>query len=44
LLKSNTLSKRSKIKLYKTLVGPVITYGAEIWTLKVTDELSVPVF
>jgi hypothetical protein len=42
--KSNILSKRTKIKLYRTLVCPIITYGAETWTLKIRDGLSVHVF
>jgi hypothetical protein len=29
LFKSNTLSKRTKIKLYKSLVRPAIIYSAE---------------
>jgi hypothetical protein len=44
LFKSNILPKRTKIKLYKTLVCPVITYGAETWTLKIADEHSLKVF
>jgi hypothetical protein len=40
------LSKRTKtkIKLNKTFVCPIITYDAETWTLERTDEHSLCVF
>jgi len=33
LLRSPTVPRAEKIKIYKTLIRPVATYGAESWTL-----------
>jgi hypothetical protein len=41
LFRSNLLCKRTKVKLYKTLVRPVIAYGAETWTMRAVDELAL---
>jgi len=38
LLGSRSFSKDLKIQLYITLIRLVITYGAEIWPLKKSDE------
>jgi hypothetical protein len=38
LLKSTLLSRHSKVKLYKTLIRPAVTYGAETWTMSAADE------
>ena len=38
LLISNMLSKRTKVKLYKTFIRPIVSYGAETWTIKAVDE------
>jgi hypothetical protein len=38
MLKSKRISRRSKLQICKTLIRPIVTYGAETWTLTVTDE------
>jgi hypothetical protein len=34
MLKSKSISRRSKLQIYKTLIRPIVTYGAETWTLR----------
>ncbi|WP_215796742.1 hypothetical protein, partial [Vibrio anguillarum] len=43
-LKSKVLSRRTKIKLYKSLIIPVLLYGAEAWTVSTSDETALGVF
>jgi len=38
MLKSKIMSRRSKLQIYKTLLSPVVTYGAETWTLTTAEE------
>ena len=38
MLKSKTISRRSKLQIYKTLIRPVVTYGAETRTLTAAEE------
>jgi hypothetical protein len=38
MLKSKIISRRSKLQIYKTLIRPVVSCGAEIWTLAVAEE------
>jgi len=44
LLRSRLLSKGTKITLYKMFIIPVVTYGAEIWTMRTVDKQSWRVF
>ena len=38
------LSRATKILLYKTLIRPVVSYGAEAWTMTKRDEQALLVF
>ena len=37
-------SRANEIILYKTLIRPVVTYGAEAWTLTKKEEQAVLIF
>ena len=38
------LSRATKIILYKTLIRPVVSYGAEAWTLTKKEEQALLIF
>ena len=38
LLSSSLLSKNTKIKIYRTIILPVVLYGCECWSLKLREE------
>jgi hypothetical protein len=44
LFRSRLLSRTNKILLYKTLIRPVVSYGAEAWTITKKDEQALLVF
>ena len=44
LLSSTLLSKTIKIKIYRTIIVPVILYGCETWLLKLREERRLTVF
>jgi hypothetical protein len=44
LFRNRLLSRVTKILLYKTLIRPVVSYGAEAWTMTKKDKQAVPVF
>jgi hypothetical protein len=44
LLSSHLLSRNVKIKIYKTLILPVVLYGCEIWSLTLREEHRLRVF
>jgi len=41
ILKRRSISQSIKIHLYKTIIRPVVTYGAETWTLTSKMEKNV---
>jgi hypothetical protein len=44
LLSSLLLSKNVKVRIYKTIILPVVLYGCETWSLTVRDEHKLRVF
>ena len=38
MLESKIISRRSKLQIQRTLIRPVMTYGAETWTLTAEEE------
>lgn len=43
-LSNKSISRSTKIRLYKTLIIPVVTYGSEAWTLTKSDETALLIF
>jgi hypothetical protein len=41
ILKRRSISQSIKIRLYKTIIRPVVIYGAEAWTLTNKNEKNV---
>jgi hypothetical protein len=44
LIKSKFLKKSTKMKIYKTMIRPVVTYSSETWTLTAKGENNVGIF
>jgi hypothetical protein len=44
LLSSRLLSKNAKVRIYKTILLPVVLYGCETWSLTVREEHKLRVF
>ena len=44
LLSSMLLSKNVKIKIYRTIILPVVLYGCETWSLTLREERNLRVF
>jgi hypothetical protein len=41
LLSSSLISKNLKIKIYKTIILPVVLYGCKTWSFSLREEHSV---
>jgi len=44
LLSSSLLSKNLKLRIYRTIIFPVVLYGCETWSLTLGEELGLRVF
>ena len=44
LLSSSVLSKSLKIKIYRTIIFPVVLYGCETWSLTLKKEFRLRMF
>ena len=44
LFRNRLLSRATKIRLYKTLIRPVVAYGAETWTMAKKEEQALLIF
>jgi hypothetical protein len=44
ILKSQSVYRNAKIIIYRTLIRPVITYGAEVWTMSSETGNRLAVF
>ena len=44
LLRSRLLYENFKIKIYRTIILPVVLYGCETWSLTVREECRLRVF
>ena len=44
LLSSILLSKNTKIKIYRTVMLPVVLYGCETWSLTSREECRLGIF
>ena len=44
ILSSRLISKKLKVKTYKTIILPVVLYGCETWSLTLKEEHRLRVF
>jgi hypothetical protein len=42
--KSRLVTEQSKLKLYRTVIRPIVTYASEIWVMKETIIQKLSVF
>jgi hypothetical protein len=43
-LSSKIFSRSMKVRVYKTIIRPAVTYGSEVWTLRKQDQLMLRVW
>ena len=43
-MKSRALKRNSKLRIHRSLIRPVVTYGCEAWTLTNQDKQHLRIF
>jgi hypothetical protein len=41
IFKPSLVQKHTRIKIYKTLARPILTYGSEVWTICKSDRARI---
>ena len=41
IMQEKNISRKSKIRMYETIIRPVVTYASETWTLNKQDEMKL---
>jgi len=44
LLRSKAISRKTKIRMYKTITRPVVLYGSEAWCLTANEEKNLRIW
>ena len=44
LFRNRLLSRATKIRLYKTIIRPIVAYGAETWMMTKKEEQALLIF
>lgn len=44
MLHSKTISRSLKLKIYKTIIRPIVVYGSEVWTLGIKEQTMLGVW
>lgn len=44
ILKSKVVSRKAKVRMYKTVIRPIIIYGSEVWTLTKAEEKRLAIW
>jgi len=43
-MKSRALNRSSKLKIYRSIIRPIVTYGCKAWSLTKQDEQYLRIF
>lgn len=44
ILRSKTISRNLKVRIYRTVIRPIVIYGSEVWTMKAEEQKMLGVW